>query len=36
MGEMKNTFKILVAKSESMGLFEDLTAQERATYTFTF
>jgi hypothetical protein len=36
MGEMKNTCKILVAKSESRGRSEDLGAQERTTCTFTF
>ena len=36
MGEMENTYKILVAKSESRGRFEDQGAQERAACTFTF
>jgi len=36
MGEMKNTYKILVAKSESRGRFEDLSAPEIATCTFIF
>jgi hypothetical protein len=36
MGEMKNTCKILVGKSESRGRFEDLGSQDRATCTCPF